>query len=289
MKYFFPIITLFALTLTSCNKEIEFKGDIGERQLVVNCIMENDSVIQVALSKSTPAIGEQNYGSNIITSSATLVLLDETTGEIFTSSAVNAENVYEFGTTAKEGHSYSISVSHSEFKTASASSMIPTAVAISDWDTSSYKMDGQTFKTLDITLNDPSQDNYYIVTVSIIDTVFHNEYITYLTVNQSAGYDLEEGTSIFIKDDLFQNSTKKLSVEFTPKYYYDQSYLQIGEQSYKINLYSVSKEAYLYLLSVTKSMNTEESPFSEPVRVFSNITNGLGVFGGLAKNELIIE
>lgn len=287
MRYFL-YTSIFFLALTACKKEIEFKGEIGERQLVVNCIMENDSTIKASLSKSTPAIGEQNNGPDQITSSATLVLTDETTGETFTSSSVNSENMYEFPTVAKTGHKYSISVSHSEFETATASTIIPDIVTINDWDTSSYLIEGFPYKQVDVTIIDPSEDNYYIIAISSIDTISQVENVIYISASEG-GYDNEYGQSLFIKDKLFNNNSKKFSMEFYPEYYYDENYNKIGEMGYKIRLYSASKETYQYLLSVSKSNESEGNPFSEPVRVYSNITNGLGIFGGIAKDEVILE
>ena len=48
---------------------------------------------------------------------------------------------------------------------------------------------------------------------------------------------------------------------------------------YNIELHSISKEMYLYLRSLTAYQQTEGDFISEPVIVYSNIYNGLGIFG----------
>ncbi len=49
---------------------------------------------------------------------------------------------------------------------------------------------------------------------------------------------------------------------------------------YHIELQSISKELYLYLRSSSAHQMKEGNFFSEPVLVYGNVDNGLGVFGG---------
>ena len=77
-----------------------------------------------------------------------------------------------------------------------------------------------------------------------------------------------------------------MSIKFNPDYYYDQNWVKLGEKSYKVVLHKVSKEVYNYYKSVSK---INIGPFSEPVKVYTNILNGLGVFGGKSSTTLFFE
>jgi len=286
------IYILLAISMFSCRKEIEYKGDAQDSFLIINGLIDNDSTIKVRLSKSRPAIGEQNIGPTDITASASLILTDNSTGETFTSNEVNSLGEYAFSTIAKTGHSYSVSVSHTDFKTAySSNTIVPIVVPIINCDTSSvlYANEYSRFKKVDFSFVDPEIDNRYFIQVFSIDSsgVEENIWIeSNGTINLS---DDVSGSGLLFKDVSFNNTTKNVSLTFYASYHYDQiTYANLNEKSYKIVLNSLSKEAYNYILSVNKSMNSNDI-FSEPVKVYTNITNGFGIFGAVTKSVVIFD
>jgi hypothetical protein len=276
--------------ILSCTKEIPFKGDVGNGFIVVNGIIESDSIIKISLSKSKAAIGEQNTGPSEITTSATLILTDKTTGETFTSNTVNSFGEYEFGTKAKNGHSYSISITHPSYTTATSETSVPDAVQIKDWDTSSIKNEyNSTEKNLVLTIDDPSTENLYILKVFAVDSLQMEESL-YLTPNENNQvFEDGGGISYLFDDSGFNGQSKKIVVKFNPAKYIDAMYYDYTEEkSYKIVLYNVSREVYNYILSTSKAVNSD-GVFSEPVKVYTNITNGLGVFGGMNSSSVFIK
>jgi len=61
------------------------------------------------------------------------------------------------------------------------------------------------------------------------------------------------------------------------------------ENKVKIVLFSLSKDMYHYLLTYQAQQNAGNSPFAEPVMVYSNVDNGYGIFGGYSmSSETII-
>ncbi len=286
---YFSLITVLFIIL-SCTKEIPFKGDVGNGFIVVNGIIESDSIIKISLSKSKAAIGEQNTGPSEITTSATLILTDKTTGETFTSNTVNSFGEYEFGTKAKNGHSYSISITHPSYTTATSETSVPDAVQIKDWDTSSIKNEyNSTEKNLVLTIDDPSTENLYILKVFAVDSLQMEESL-YLTPNENNQvFEDGGGISYLFDDSGFNGQSKKIVVKFNPAKYIDAMYYDYTEEkSYKIVLYNVSREVYNYILSTSKAVNSD-GVFSEPVKVYTNITNGLGVFGGMNSSSVFIK
>ncbi|GEM_PF-1371540 len=284
VNYFLLISTI--TLLISCKKEIKFKGENAKSMLVLNGIIENDSIIRVAISKSTPAIGEQNTGSSDITSSATLVLTDNTTAETFSSNSINANGFYEFGTTAKTGHSYSISVSHPDYATISSSMTSPENIAITSWDTTHTTVqdyDGEVvnMKQISIKWQDPVGENKYTIKVFVVDTVSKYEALvsTHIYVDEN-DVTISGGQSTIFQDNSFNNTLKTLTFSFNSEYYKDLNNLNIGEKSYRVVLYNISNEVYNYITSTSKAEGNG-NPFAEPVAIYSNIKNGIGIFGGV--------
>lgn len=286
------MLSLLLIGLISCTKEIEFNGDLGESFIVVNGIIESDSLIRISLSKSKSAIGEQNTGSSEITSLANLTLTDNTTGETFSSNQINANGEYEFGITAKIGHSYSVAITHPDYQTATSFTSIPKAIQITDWDTSSIMIDSYMKEnTINLSWQDPDGDNLYILKIFSVDTIMNTEESMYVHSSESSDiFGNDGGYSLNFNDDLFNNTLKHMSVTFpASQYYNDTNYVYEGEKSYRVVLYNISKEVYNYIISTNKAMNSEDSPFSEPVKVYTNITNGLGIFGGMSSSSVFIE
>ena len=65
---------------------------------------------------------------------------------------------------------------------------------------------------------------------------------------------------------------------------------QRGKGMITVYLNSLSKEFYKYALSFSEQIETGDNPFTEPVKVYSNIENGLGVFAGYSysKDSLVV-
>jgi hypothetical protein len=52
-----------------------------------------------------------------------------------------------------------------------------------------------------------------------------------------------------------------------------------------LNLQTLSKDMYLYLKSKESAEQVLNNFFTEPVQIYNNINNGIGIFGSYANNE----
>jgi hypothetical protein len=75
---------------------------------------------------------------------------------------------------------------------------------------------------------------------------------------------------VFWADDLFDGETYKIR------------YSVFSDLSpfVTLHIFSVSEDYYKYHISLIKYKKAEEDRFSKPVQVYSNVSNGLGIFGG---------
>ncbi|MBN1769136.1 MAG: DUF4249 domain-containing protein [Prolixibacteraceae bacterium] len=91
-------------------------------------------------------------------------------------------------------------------------------------------------------------------------------------------------------DDLINGQDYELSFN---EYYYnygDENTMEIeGEFEHSnIRLMTLSREAYLYIKSSYEHMYYDEDFLSEPVQVYTNINNGIGIFAGYSFDEYSI-
>ncbi len=89
---------------------------------------------------------------------------------------------------------------------------------------------------------------------------------------------------IFLKDENFNGQTYELEFGLHD---FDLSFDPDWELEAHIYVKSVNKEVYDYFKSITNYKLTRGNPFSEPHQIFSNIENGVGIFGGITQHEII--
>jgi len=191
-----------------------------------------------------------------------------------------------------QGSTYRIEAEHPDYESVFAEQSIPSSVNIEDFE---YTPDGainefgENADRLRITFSDRSgETNYYMV----------NAYRKYLsfngtdTISQIFPFELRTfdpsvvfgyspinylGTPM-ISDAVF--SGKKYDLIFNTY----QLHLQEGDEMV-IELKTITRARYLFLLSLKSFFDSEDNPFAEPVTVFSNIENGNGAFGAEAASR----
>ncbi len=81
------------------------------------------------------------------------------------------------------------------------------------------------------------------------------------------------GGGLLLEDNPFMDGlTFRVSIEVSPEFQL------IGKVFAELR--TVSEEYYLFHTSVTRSQGQEDGPFTEPVTIFNNVTNGHGIFAG---------
>jgi hypothetical protein len=79
--------------------------------------------------------------------------------------------------------------------------------------------------------------------------------------------------------------------EYEIKFFFRRWYNSENKQTYYFYLYNLSKAAHLYNLSSKMQGDDWGNPFAQPVQIFSNVSHGKGIFGGINYDvfELQIE
>jgi hypothetical protein len=226
-------------------------------------------------------------------------------------------------TIARVGKTYKIEVEHPDFDKAWAETTIPEAVAVDSMRSEMKEVTEygytETRRFFHLKFTDPGNSkNYFRLTYSettgrpdnyywnpetkeyeIIDSIkivnVHTETDLYINTDDPllVGEDdaddflfMDAGNDYnLFTDDLINGQTHELSF-YTYNYTTYNDELAKGE-FYKntTQLMTLSKEAFLYIKSSYEHRWYDEEFLTEPVQVYTNINNGLGIFAGYSVDE----
>lgn len=305
------ISLIISLLLASCTKIISYKGDIADKKIVANGVIIADSTISIKLTYS------KNYNDNnpfVFVDDANIHLFenDKNIGNL----TYQDSGIYSINYVALENQKYKIEITHNDFDDLIfAEFTIPKKIEITNLDTIVYYTNipetdyynnsvlvDSVFYSFNLK-DDENEDNYYLIKVISefysYDVYFNNDSIadtTYYHITSNSDLnlaDLSLGPSaetlsypyrgIIFTDEIFNG--KDINVKF---YSDGCNFKKGGYNKYHINVYAISKELYLYYSSYEAYKNSTSSLsniMSEPVFVYSNVKNGIGVVGGATITE----
>ena len=265
-KITFLYSLLFSALFSGCEKVVDSDGLVSKgNKLVVNSIISPErKLIQVEVSRSQPILRPSNTGDGVSISASVTI----SNGKKKVAMKYNPESrLYELRQLhmpIEEGNTYYLKVIDND-KTATAQCTIPFAtdqITVKE----TYLNSGYSLKISWEGI--PKQENYF--------------YVVYQYSADSLGY----YTYRYIYNEVLKTAKKDganlLNIS---------EYLETPKnlpRRLNINLVSIDETHYKYLEQKEKGIN-EESPFSEPVRLYTNINGGLGLFAGFSRAERALE
>lgn len=304
-KTTYILIAFFSIILSSCEKIIEFNGKETAPVLVMNGLINADSTIHVQISKSRFFLDNENEVTNIDNATVKLWINDIEKTPL----SLGMDGNYYSGDTVKADDIIKITVSENSLGTISSTTIIPHKPLVESLDTfHTYKTSGDyKYRILNFDLNvkDYSQAEDYYLVYGIKRTYYDKEKTGYYDNNLSlASNDVifQDGKSesltdigssdykafCLFTDNIFNGKNYSLRFQANAD---DYIYYENGQPiTYYFYLQKISKEWYLYLKTI-QLVNSDLSFFAEPVQVYTNITNGLGILGAANTyvKEYIIE
>lgn len=316
------IALLAAVVAASCEEIIEFRGDRVEPKIVVYSLFDPDSVVTVLLSKSYPVFDRpanpqqitnatvRLYRNDVLVS--TLVYQPLPVNYIF--SSIESYSRYIAPDIRPEpGSLYRLEAEIPGMRPVWAEVELPTPVPVAGLDTmSATGVYGQKYLRTKIRFNDPvGESNFFRVNVAMWDGYYtgplrdpwSDEYSVYVYREDYTGVVVDDpllrpsgnedlfgisGDNPFyiFSDELISGKGYDLSFRL---YRAEKNYSHYEFTHYHIDLQSISHDLYLYLRSLSFHRNTGNSPFTEPVIVYTNVVNGLGIVGARVSSKVIIE
>lgn len=290
MRYPFTCLVIFALYSCDFQSVADIDLPPGIKNLVVNCILQADSVIVVDISSGKGILEPEGQYPRIENALVTIRSSNETwqlqhagNGRYFSEKAV-----------ARSGMYYEIEVRSPSFETVYSSTVVPMPVVIEEATIGgSFVKEGTEYQKLLLTFRDPLAKNYYGINGTarftyfdpyLNQTIDRLETIRFNKASPSFGEFIT--TTELILDDLLFSGRRHTLELLVPKYYifrYPNSDTKI-----KLVFMHLHHDYFQYKTTLKLQQETANDPFAQPVIVFNNIKNGLGIFSASAATEVII-
>jgi hypothetical protein len=264
-------IYLLLLTNLSCETIVDVDLKEPDSKIVVNSFFSPDSVWQVRVTKSRFILSNKN---DFDVDDKALVTIRDFNNNIVETLLPTVDQfnkiVYKGISKPELGKVYSIKVESTGNISVAATSKIPTATPII-----SAKIDPLENNRVQVSVlfsDNPKEKNFYLLKVL-------NEY----------GYDL----FVDAVDPTYNNNTRG-----TPGILFNDNLFNGRTIDFRINadsppikkivLVSISEEYYQYFVTKDLQQDARDDPFAQPVQLFNNIENGLGIFAGYNSSVLIL-
>ncbi|MGY6561039.1 MAG: DUF4249 domain-containing protein [Luteibaculaceae bacterium] len=277
---------LLALVWVSCEKEIPFDGEVRTPKITLNASFEPNNTWEVYLHNSLSVIDRGDLKE--ITNAQVFIFPEGQ--ESFLLTYEPSCGCYQSPNAPVVQQTYRIEAAAPGFETVSAVSAIPQEVPILNVEVQERETGFSNILTFRVSFQDPSiQANFYMVElVSFFESTFFNfetqqfetflfESNTNILSNDPSSDQRSESDFLSpyltFNDNLFNNQSKTFVFEA-------ESFDGSSTTEYQLILSHLSEELYLYKRSILRFSNSAGNPFAEPARVFTNVNNGFGIFGG---------
>ncbi|MCC7244171.1 MAG: DUF4249 domain-containing protein [Saprospiraceae bacterium] len=191
----------------------------------------------------------------------------------------------------KSGKTYEIRASHPDFTSISAKQTIPEAPAV---DSVRYDFDGginsngDEVSAFEVYLNDPAGvENFYQFSIGIIslsinpiydsnnnvigyDTLRYGPYDGYFEVSDDPNQEEGLNGSVLVGDQFFDGQAQKISLKI---------YKDYSPKEYVIYVRSITEDDFIWQRSLIRYEGAQDNPLSDPVLIYSNFKDGIGIFG----------
>ena len=299
MSFRLLLSSLFlAALLSSCEKEIELKTQ-SNKCIVANALIAENEPIAIRIFNGVDYIGKKR-SELLENANLTVYCNGELMEEI---NGINSDSSYRTSVVPKFGEIYSIKIDCQHYPTATASATVPNPIQIKVLQPDSVQMfvDIDGYKTYEssgevvLSVTDTTDElRYYLLTVTGYvkypgnpDTVKYRMTPVYnnLTAQPASLSDIM--THMFESADVEHVKDKEYILFSNQNWQGKSTTLRFGlynfsEKDADIYVMAFDEEYYKYFISKELQRNEDEESlmFSEPVSIYSNVKNGLGLFAG---------
>lgn len=310
-KIIFPALVLI-LIFASCEKKLDINLPDSEKHIVLNGIINPDSLIKVRISKSQNVLDNSDIE---YLSEADVKLFKD--GEFLENLTSTGSGYFISSINPEINAVYKLTVDYSVLNSVSTQNVLRNPVSIISVDTSKHITindygDGYTDTAITMDFKIKLHDNantseFLFLSLTSMKPVYdYNGDIPYLTGYEEVSeyfdsndpvfrdgnndFTIEKSSGKIFKDELFNGNDYEIEVNI--QHYFSMYQPEHFDSSmFYIKLYTVSEDFYKYVKSYNLNQQSEYDPFAQPVQVFTNIENGLGLFTGytIDTDSLIIE
>jgi hypothetical protein len=301
-RRYFIICTL--LCLWGCEQFLEVELPDQEPRLVLNALLENTDTLQVFLSRSRSVLegGQFENDGFPAVRNAQISLRDEQ-GNVFAFQAVDRslpwfeDYFYQLPNPGLQaGQTYEITAEAPGFSTIKSSQQLPevvriTSISIADLGRTQNSEFSNTFE-VSLQFNDPPGRNFYEISGSILgknfvisegDTIFffYSDELRPDPVNRSISKD-HLLRNVLLFDDVFVDANN-------PEIVFRMQIPVNTEVEVTLVLSHVTEAYYRYYDTADLQFYNRGDFLSQPVLVFNNIQQGLGIFKARSADRRVLS
>lgn len=304
MKNFLYFFT-FSMFIASCDVVVDLDIPEHERVLVVNSILTTDSMINASISHSVGAFDASSisYVNNatveVYEDGVLLGDMDEQASLSYNSiGELDSTYVYNFNQNPVAGKIYSYEIAHPDYETVRSETTVPAEVKLNVNEvTLLSEQDYEKHYRVRFSFNDAVDDNFYRLRLRNPNAYYDG--FDYFESNDasiisSAGVQSDGATfygdEALFDDEMFNGTEKEISIDF-----FDYKYSWFEEEGVEVQfileLTSISESYFTYIRSLRAHYDNQDQFIfaGEPVQVFTNIENGLGVLGSMSVDTMLLE
>jgi Domain of unknown function (DUF4249) len=307
---FIILMSLF-FGFNSCTKTKTFEVD-NDNKLVVNSIIAPELVVRVAISETKPPQGSVDF---VPLSDVHITLQGDNQSWVldsfvppgilkdigFYTSKVNIN--------IQTNQAYKLSIETANYPVIAVETAIPTLPTISNPVLSNLNLTALPIMSispgyilgadLSFLIEDKIEKNdYYFLKVTYFsDYILGKTYPINLidtSTTKSLGFsinNINDVTSSYLlglgnvfSDTGFNGQNKEISVRLQSKLDLNNAIPDVVT----LEVWSLNEDYYQYITSYNKQLSLNTDPFAEPLNIYSNISGGLGIFGGYSVAKIIL-
>lgn len=289
------LLLIFIISISSCYKYYDINLPDSEQKTVINGILLSDSLLPVFITKSMK-LGSYVDSSDIkYIDTATVGLYKNNT---FLEKLTNiGEGTYFSTNSIEAGTNYSVHIKNGE-KTFDVNCTVPQKQEYQSIEYLEYDSINYAYK-IKVTFDDSIGSDYYG-----FSAFMYMPYPLFDTAGNITGYMIAKSPMYFdpltnqnlftytselspffqgqiIDDDFFNGQTFSIifNMQNPSSVVYADSNIVIDSLQVYFELYKLDYNLFNYLLSMQKYNKSLDNPMVEPVNVYSNIPDGIGIIG----------
>ena len=274
------IIVFCLIILLSCDKQIPYDNINFKSKLVINSFNQSDSLLKIKLDESFKLLG--NPSSDKLNSAIKIKLFRDSLKIIDGTFWVeDGEVILPHKVT--DGSTYHLSAELENYPSIHANDQVPLNNVSISLDSIN---EGLVYYQLDMTIEDPLFENYYVLDLSLSgkelilnDSIYKNYPVTFSSIDKiflSSIQTISEGSKmVLFEDDLFNGTDRSISIRI-PKDSVDIS--RFKAHSLNVRLKSASKSMYKYYIMLIQNNHVFGGPLYFEGQIEGNVDGGLGGF-----------
>jgi len=268
------LIAFIGVMLTSCEKDVNLSLPQSKPKLVINSGVTSDSTWKVYIGR-TVALFDKTSSNEVDDAEVTIKSEGET---IRLQSEGNG--IYTSPLKPTIGTKYTIEAKAAGFATATASCVVPPRPSFGNISIRTTESSYKKVVEISITIDDPSGTNdYYIIetrnsSVTLTPPDYRSYWYYYLYTEDIFCENVENnesGYQLLFKDVSFNGNKRK--IVFTLETAVS------DKDDVECIVKRCSKDFYEYKRTYILYNEYYDSPFTQPIQIHSNVTNGVGIFG----------